>query len=150
MLEVEVGAAVRQEQAELISPSLQSAPSPFGNGMSKRSNNSQNSVGSGTSAVFVNVLKQLAVLQPSGSVGDRLATPCWSSPRTCKGAISRGFSMTSRSRTDPINRHVGVRVSSDRGQDDRRCGETEGPNIRHCDELASRKGESEILAVSRS
>ena len=76
VLEVEVGAAVRHEQAALISPSVQLRPSLFGNGISKRSKNSQNCVGSATSAVFVNVAKQLAVLQPSGVVGDRLAACC--------------------------------------------------------------------------
>ena len=68
-LELDVGAAVRQEQAELILTLLQSRPSPFGNGMPpRRSLNWQNSVGSGTSAVLVNVLKQLALLQLAASL----------------------------------------------------------------------------------
>lgn len=56
-LELDVGAAERQEQAELILAPSQSSPLLFGNGMPpRRMLKSQNSVGSGTSAVLINVL----------------------------------------------------------------------------------------------
>ena len=85
-LEVVVGPLVRQEHAELISPERQSGPTPLGKGLPKISKSRQNSVGSGMSAVFVNVLKQLAVLH---AVGDRFATPGWICSRPCETDISK-------------------------------------------------------------